>query len=226
MHTHYSFKTLFDEIKHYKKELILANIIAFLAVTISTPVPLLMPMLVDEVLLGKQGVMTHYVDALFGASNPAYFYIGVVLVIVVLLRVIFFLLNYLQTKLFTIVSKNIAFKIRKDVLEHLSHVAMNQFEFFGSGKAASLLVTDVETIDNFLGVFVSRLIISVFTILGVGAVLLMIHWQLGLFILILNPIVILFTTKLAKKVAKLKKEQNKAFELFQEALSETLDMFV
>lgn len=226
MHTHYSFKTLFDEIKHYKKELILANIIAFLAVTISTPVPLLMPMLVDEVLLGKQGVMTHYVDALFGASNPAYLYIGVVLVIVVLLRVIFFLLNYLQTKLFTIVSKNIAFKIRKDVLEHLSHVAMNQFEFFGSGKAASLLVTDVETIDNFLGVFVSRLIISVFTILGVGAVLLMIHWQLGLFILILNPIVILFTTKLAKKVAKLKKEQNKAFELFQEALSETLDMFV
>jgi ATP-binding cassette subfamily C protein len=56
MHTHYSIKTLFDEIKHYKKELILANIIAFLAVTISTPVPLLMPMLVDEVLLGKQGV--------------------------------------------------------------------------------------------------------------------------------------------------------------------------
>lgn len=40
--------------------------------------------------------------------------------------------------------------------------------------------------------------------------MLMIHWQLGLFILILNPIVILFTTKLAKKVAKLKKEQNKA----------------
>ncbi len=226
MHTHYSFKTLFDEIKHYKKELIFANVIAFLAVVISTPVPLLMPMLVDEVLLGKKGFMTHSVDTLFGTSNPAYLYIGVILVIVVLLRVIFFLLNYLQTKLFTIVSKNIAFKMRKDVLEHLSHVAMNQFEFFGSGKAASLLVTDVETIDNFLGVFVSRLIISVFTILGVGAVLLMIHWQLGLFILILNPIVILFTTKLAKKVSKLKKEQNKAFELFQEALSETLDMFV
>jgi ATP-binding cassette, subfamily C, bacterial len=66
----------------------------------------------------------------------------------------------------------------------------------------------------------------VLTILGVGAVLLMIHWQLGLFILVLNPVVILFTTKLAKKVSKLKKEQNKAFELFQDALLETLDMFV
>ena len=226
MHTLYSFKTLFQEIKKYKKELVFANIIAFLAVLVTTPVPLFMPLLVDEVLLGKKGFMTHYVDSVFGASNPAYFYILVILVIVILLRVFFFLLNYVQTKLFTIVSKNIAFKIRKDVLEHLGCVAMNQFEFFGSGKAASLLVTDIETIDNFLGAFVSRLIISIFTILGVGAVLLMIHWQLGLFILILNPVVILFTTKLAKKVAKLKKEQNKAYELFQEALSETLDMFV
>ena len=54
----------------------------------------------------------------------------------------------------------------------------------------------------------------------------MIHWQLALFILILNPFVILLTTKLAKKVALLKKEQNKAYELFQDALLETLEMFV
>ena len=226
MHKQYTFKTLFHEIKHYKKELILANIIAFFAVLIQTPVPLLMPMVIDEVLLGKKGFVTHWVDFFLGKNHPIYVYIVIVLAAVVFLRFLFFLLNYWQTKLFMIVSKNIAFQIRKDVLGHLSHVAMNQFEFFGSGKAASLLVTDVETIDNFLGIFVSRLIISVLTMIGVGAVLLMIHWQLGLFILVLNPVVILFTTKLAKKVAKLKKEQNKAFELFQDALSETLDMFV
>ena len=226
MQTLYTFKTLFHEIKHYKKELIFANMIAFLAVLVNTPVPLLMPMLVDEVLLGKKGFVTQSIDALFGHANPAYVYIVSVFVCVVLLRFFFFLLNYWQTKIFTIISKNIAFKIREAILKHLSHVAMNQFEFFGSGRAASLLVTDIETIDNFLGTFVSRLIISVLTILGVGAVLLMIHWQLGLFILVLNPVVILFTTKLAKKVAKLKKEQNLAFEIFQDALSETLDMFV
>lgn len=226
MQTLYTFKTLFHEIKHYKKELIFANIIACLAVLVNTPVPLLMPMLVDEVLLGKKGFVTQSVDALFGHANPAYVYIVSVLVCVVLLRFFFFLLNYWQTKIFTIISKNIAFKIREAILRHLSRVSMNQFEFFGSGKAASLLVTDIETIDNFLGAFVSRLIISVLTIFGVGAVLLMIHWQLGLFILVLNPVVILFTTKLAKKVAKLKKEQNLAFEIFQDALAETLEMFV
>ncbi len=226
MQTLYTFTSLFHIVKSYKKELIIANIVAFLAVAVSTPVPLLMPRLVDEVLLGKAGFVTHSVDALFHSHQPPYVYIAIVLITVIVLRVLFFLLNYMQTKLFTIVSKNVAFKVREDVLAHLSKVAMNQFELFGSGKAASLLVVDIETIDNFLGVFVSRLIISIFTILGVGAVLLMIHWQLALFILILNPVVILFTTKLAKKVAKLKKEQNKAFELFQDTLAETLEMFV
>lgn len=226
MQTLYTFTSLWHLIKQYKKELIVANIVALTAVIVSTPVPLLMPMLVDEVLLGKQGFVTHFVDRMGGGHYHAYVYIVFVLATVVFLRFLFFLLNYWQTKIFTIVSKNVAFKVREDILNHLQHVAMNQFEAFGSGKAASLLVVDIETIDNFLGVFVSRLIISILTILGVGAVLLMIHWQLGLFILILNPLVIVLTTNLAKKVAKLKKEQNKAYELFQDALSETLEMFV
>jgi len=75
MQKHYTFKTLFHEVKQYKKELILANVVAFLAVLVSTPVPLLMPMLVDEVLLGKKGFVTHVVDGFFGSPNPAYVYI-------------------------------------------------------------------------------------------------------------------------------------------------------
>lgn len=226
MQTLYTFSSLFRRIKRYKKELLIANLIALLAVIVNTPVPLLMPMLVDEVLLRKPGFVTRTIDSLFQTSQAPYVYIAVVLLCVVTLRVLFFLLNYWQTKLFTIISKNVAFHVREVVLNHLKMVAMNQFESFGSGKAASLLVVDIDTIDNFLGVFVSRLIISVLTILGVGAVLLLIHWQLALFILILNPIVVVFTTKLAKKVSKLKKEQNKAIELFQDTLAETLEMFV
>lgn len=226
MSMRYNFTLLFNELKAYKKELILANIIAFFAVVVSTPIPLLMPMLVDEILLHKEGLVVRSVDFFLGSSNQPYMYIVIVLVIVLILRFLFYIFNYQQTKLFTIVSKNIALKIREDLLNHLSRVRMNEFEFFGSGKASSLLVVDVETIDNFLGVFVSRLIISIFTILGVGTVLLLIHWQLALFILILNPIVIVFTTKLAKKVSLLKKEQNKAYEVFQDTLSETLDLFV
>ncbi len=221
----YNFKTFFTEAKKYKKELILANILALLAVIVSTPAPLIMPVLVDEVLLKKPGIVTNTIDVLLHGPSKPYVYVGIMLVLVIALRGIFFILNYFQTKLFTIVSKNISFKLRKDLLLHLSKVAINELEFFGSGRSASLLVVDVDTIENFLGSFVSRLIISILTIIGVGVVLLLIHWQLALFILILNPFVIIITTKIAKKVSMLKKNQNKAFEVFQESLNETLELF-
>ncbi len=221
----YSFKTFYKEAKKYKKELIFANLLALFAVIVSTPAPLVMPVLVDEVLLKKPGIVTKTIDSFFGHTSQAYVYVGIMLVVVILLRALYFVLNYYQTKLFTIVSKNISFKLRKDLLEHLSKVAINELEFFGSGKSASLMVVDVDTVENFLGSFVSRLIISILTIIGVGIVLLLIHWQLALFILILNPFVVVLTTKIAKRVSVLKRKQNKAFELFQESLSETLELF-
>ncbi|NOX14438.1 MAG: ABC transporter ATP-binding protein [Epsilonproteobacteria bacterium] len=221
----YSFKTFFTEAKRYKKELILANILALFAVIISTPAPLILPVLIDEVVLKKSGIVVHSIDALLGHASKPYVYVLIMLVVVIVLRGLFFVFNYFQTKLFTIVSKNISYKLRKDLLNHLSRVAINELEFFGSGKSASLMVVDVDTIENFLGSFISRLIISILTIIGVGVVLLLIHWQLALFILILNPFVIVFTTKIAKKVSILKKNQNKAFEVFQESLNETLELF-
>ena len=55
--------------------------------------------------------------------------------------------------------------------------------------------------------------------------LLWIHWQLALFILVTNPVVVLFTVKLSRNIGKLKKEENRAVELFQSALTETLELF-
>ncbi len=222
----YSFKMFLIEAKKYKKELIFANILALIAVIVSTPIPLIMPVLVDEVLLKKPGIVVETIDRFLGHHSQAYVYVLIMLALVLVLRASFFALNYFQTKFFTIVSKNISFKIRKDLLTHLSKVAINELEFFGSGKSASLLVVDIETIENFLGSFVSRLIISVLTIIGVGVVLLLINWQLALFILVLNPFVIIISTKIAKKVSILKKNQNLSFEVFQEALNETLELFV
>lgn len=222
----YSFKNIFSDMKKYKKELIVANLVALLAVIISTPVPLLMPLLVDEVLLEKPGIVVSTIDTMFGKGNEPYVYVVCILLCVLVLRFLFFILNFYQTKLFTIISKNITYKIRESLLKHIAKVSLKEFEFLGSGSITSKLLIDVDTVDNFLGSAISRLIISVLTIIGVGIVLLVIHWQLALFILLLNPFVIIVTTKIARKVSVLKKEQNKSYEVFTQSLSETLDLFV
>ena len=222
----YSFKNIFSDMKKYKKELILAHLIALLAVILSTPVPLLMPLLVDEVLLEKPGIVVSTIDTLFAKGNEPYVYVVCMLISVLVLRFLFFILNFYQTKLFTMISKHITYKIRENLLKHIAKVSLKEFEFLGSGSITSKLLIDVDTIDNFIGSAISRLIISVLTIIGVGIVLLVIHWQLALFILLLNPFVIIVTTKIARKVSVLKKEQNKSYEVFTQSLSETLELFV
>ena len=220
----YTWKKIFEEIKRHKKELILGHIIAVLATAVSIPTPLFLPLLVDEVLLNKPGIFTETFDAIFGKGNPVTYTLAA-LIIVLIMRFLFFLFNALQAKIFTKISKNVTYKIRKDLLNHIKDVSMAEFETVGSGSIASKLIVDVNTIDDFIGKTVSRFIISLLTIIGVAVVLLLINWKLGLLIVLLNPVVIYFTTIVGRKIGKLKAKENKAIEVFQETLTETLDLF-
>lgn len=219
-----SWNYIFNQIKKYKKQLIIGNIIAILATLISIPTPLFIPFLVDEVLLGKEGIFIHTYQKIFGQGNTIS-YVLTALLIVLFMRTAFFLLSALQTKIFTEISKNITYKIREKVLLHIKDISLSDFEIEGSGKIASKLITDINTIDTFLGKTIGRFIISILIIIGVCIVLLIINWKLGFLIILLNPIVVYFTTAIGRRVGKLKKRENKAIEIFQEALIETLDLF-
>ena len=47
----YTWRRVYDIVKEHRRELVAANVIGLLAVLAAVPLPLLMPMLVDEVLL-------------------------------------------------------------------------------------------------------------------------------------------------------------------------------
>jgi len=58
----YTWDTIYKIALEHKKALIYSHIIAILATIVSVPVPLLMPMLVDEVLLNKPGLATGFIN--------------------------------------------------------------------------------------------------------------------------------------------------------------------
>ncbi|MBO0217541.1 ABC transporter ATP-binding protein, partial [Vibrio sp. Vb2880] len=68
-----------------------------------------------------------------------------------------------------------------------------------------------------------KFVISFLTVIGTAIVLLWLDWRLGLFILLVNPIVIYFSRKLGSMVKHLKRKENHSFEIFQNRLVETLD---
>jgi ATP-binding cassette subfamily C protein len=220
-----SWKTLFNDAKIFKNKIITGQIIALVAVLVSLPIPLLFPTLIDEVLLHKPSWLTSLINSFYQPSE-AYLYIVIVFVTTIFLRVLFFVLNVMQIRLFTRVSKALVFKLRKRLLLHLEKVSVAEYEALGGGGVSSKLVTDINTIDDFIGVSIGKFLISSFSLIGVSVVLFMINWQLALILLTLNPSVMIITTLLGKKIRKLKKRENLNIETFQDALSETLDLFI
>lgn len=219
-----STRWLFEQAKVHKKRLIKANIIAVFATLISVPIPLLMPLMVDEVLLNKPDQGIAFFNHLLPLSlqKPAS-YIVVVLLFIIFMRTISQGLNIWQSRQFTLVSKSITCDIRQQLLDKLGRVSMKAFEQRGSGGVSSHLVTDVETLDSFIGNSLSRFVVGVLTVFGTAIILLWLDWALGLFILLINPIVIFLSRKMGERVKSLKKEENKSFERFQQRLVETLD---
>jgi len=220
-----TWSNLLAETKPFRRKIVIAQFIALMAVFVSLPIPLLFPLLIDQVILDKPGELVAILKTLFNPSEP-YYYILIILVVTLILRLLYVVLNVVQLRLFIGLSKSIVYSIRKRLLEHLEKVSVSEYEALGGGGVSAKMVTDIDTVDAFIGVSISKFAVSVLSLVGIAVILLYINWKLGLIILLINPAVLLLTVFLGRRVRKLKATENKRVESFQNDLSETLDLFV
>jgi ATP-binding cassette, subfamily C, bacterial len=209
---------------HHKKALLLANGVALLATLCSVPIPLLLPLLVDEVLLGDGDAALKVMDRFLPSSwETAAGYIGLMLLLTLLLRGAALVFNVLQARQFARLSKDIVYRIRIRLIERLKRISLGEYESLGGGTVATHLVTDLDTLDKFVGETLSRFLVATLTLTGTAAILLWMHWQLALLILLFNPLVIFASVQLGKRVKQLKKLENDSTSRFTQALTETLE---
>ena len=208
----------------HRRELLIANLVAVLATLCSVPIPLLLPLLVDEVLLGRGDAALRFMDRFLPAAwQQAAGYIGLILVTTLLLRGVSLLLNVQQARLFAGLSKDVVYRLRLRLIERLRRISLGEYESLGSGTVTAHLVTDLDTLDKFVGDTLSRFLVALLTLAGTAAILLWMHWQLALLILLFNPLVIYATVLLGKRVKHLKKLENDSTARFTQALGETLE---
>ena len=217
-------KRLIQQALTYKSALLKGNTVAIIATLMTVTIPLFIPVLVDELLLKKSTVMTGWVAAHIMPMSLAG-YVLFFLLLTLLLRTVGFALNVIQVRTFLGISKDISLKLRKNAIHYLERVSLKEYEMISPSAITSKLVTDISTVDSFIGTTVSKFVISILTLLFTAIILLMIHWKLAIFILVTNPIVVFFTANLARNVGKLKRQENAATELFQSTLGETLELF-
>ena len=217
-------KYIYSLILENKKLLLFGQSITIIAIIVSVPIPLMLPILVDEVLLNKPAFFVNSIDNIFGNGSPFY-YIFIVTWAVVFLRLIYYFLSIVITKIFTIISKYTIFEIRKKLILHLKNVSMNEYETLGSGAIGANLITDVNTLDNFIMSSASKLVTSILTLVAVAIVIIAIHPILGILIILIQPLIMFLSRNIVKKTGGLKKEENQAIEDFQNSIVESLDLF-
>jgi len=204
--------------------LLLANMVAIISTLVVLPVALLLPLLIDELIMGKKGMIVETIDSYFSVGEPMY-YILIMLLLTMGLKAIGLLFSLLHIRLFTKISKEVTYTIRKKLLNHLQVVSMREYDLLGSGAVSSKVITDVETVDKFVASSVGEVVVEVLTLVGVSIVLLVLNWQMALVILFLNPLTIFIFLKAFRKVAKMKKRENESIETFQNTLTESLELY-
>ena len=214
-------------LRGHRSRIVWGQGLAILAAITAVPVPLLLPLLVDEVLLGHPGPAVAVLDRIGSEvfRGPVY-YITALLLLTVLLRFMTAAFNVAQTREFSLISKDVVFSLRKRLLGRLERISMAEYESLGSGAVVTHLVTDLDTLDNFIGVTVGRSLVALLTLIGTGGVLLWMNWRLGLFILLLNPLVIFLTRILGQWVKRLKRRETSALSEFQSRLTGPLKPFI
>ena len=217
-------RSIWRVVAEHRRELLVAQGLAILAALMAVPVPLLLPLLVDEVLLQHPGLAVYWMDAFLPAEwRSPLSYILALMGLTLLLRILAALFNVLQTRAFSLISKDIIYRIRCRLIRRLERIAMSEYESLGSGSVITHMVTDLDTVDQFIGATVSKTLVALLTLTGTAIVLLWMNWRLALFILLLNPLVIILTRRLGRRVKELKRQENTALGSFQLLLSEVLE---
>ncbi|HSR73953.1 MAG TPA: ABC transporter ATP-binding protein, partial [Sulfurovum sp.] len=221
----YTFKSLYDQIKMQKRDFWRTNLYGILATLLLLPIPMLMPLLIDEVLLAHPGKMTELLSIFFGSSE-VWVYIAVILAVVLFLRFSAFFFNNQKTFYATKITEKISYLLRYRILHHLKRVSISEYETLKSGGIASKTVQDVESISGFAGQMVTNILSAALMLIGIAAIMLWMNWILALLVFLLNPFFLGFSRLLGRKTGELLRRQHEAYELYHEFLNETLELFI
>jgi len=219
-----TFNYLFEQVRLHKKKVFLANIIAIVVTLLSVPIPLFIPFIVDEVILGKEGSFVSTVGQFIDITSPEY-YILIVFIIILIIHAITSLLGIVRNSYLDKATEDIRLSLRKSLLLHLKDVSMSEFDMLGSGATSSKMGTDIGVVIGFLSSSMGYIFTAILKLIGMSIVLLYLNWKLALVILILNPLVVKLFIKIFKNLSKLMKERNKTIANFNNSLVESLELF-
>jgi len=221
----FSLESLWRQVRAQREAFWRLNLYGVLATLLLLPVPMLIPLLIDEVLLGHPGHLSEWLGTLTGSREPWGLIAGVTL-LVLTLRMTAFVASARKTLYATQIAQRIAYALRHRLLHHLERLALSEYETLKSGGVVARSVQDVESVSAFASQAVSTAVSASLMVLGIAGVMVWMEWRLALLVFVLNPLFLGVARILGRKSARLLRRRHEAYQLYQELLSETLELFV
>ncbi len=209
----------------HRRDLLFAGFFATAASLLLLPVPLLLPLLIDEVLLGHPGRLTAFFRHVVGDGRVWVMIAGVTTAIV-LLRLGAFALHRRKVLHATRAAQETAYELRSRILAHLRHLDLSEYESLHTGGTVSRSVQDVEQVAALVQQAATQAFGAASMTAGTLAMLFWIQWELALAVLLFHPLFWAFGRWLGRRSAAYLRRRQQAFQRYYELLTETLEMFV
>lgn len=178
-------RRLWGYIGHYKTAMIIIVFAMVLQSLLSVMLPMLFATAIDDYILVYD-------------FSGAYKIGGIIVIIAIFTAVIRFTGRYIMT----IVAQKTVAKIRKDAFDKLQQLPVSYYDQNQSGDIVSRITNDVDLISNVLAQFVLEVITSVVTLIGALIAMFIVNWALAFVVIVFVPIMVIFTTKIAKITRK------------------------
>lgn len=184
--TKQSIKNIFYLLRGYKLKTILTVICGIISTVFSVIGPLLI------------GFATTAIFDGINSGNMNMEYIINLLITVGILYVISAIFSYIQSFLLVDITTDMAYNLRKDLIEKVTHLSMGDLDINTRGDILSRITNDVDSLQSGISQTFNQLLTGVITIIGVTVMMLSINIWLTLATVVLVPISFFIITKVTK----------------------------
>lgn len=136
--------------------------------------------------------------------------------------VLIFIFTYVQSIIQTFASERVARDMRKKLASKISQQDYVYIQDVTPGKLLTNLTSDVDAIKMFVSQAIVSIVSSLILIIGASILLLNINWRLGLFVLLIIPIIATTFFLVLKKVRTLFKKSQEVIDWLNKVINESI----
>jgi len=193
---------LLSYLRPYRASMIIAIIMIFVGILAQTLAPFFMGQSINK--LG---------DIFKGTSTDGSVFLKY-LVLMIGCYILYSVLSYVSARILVKATQNVVYDLRRQIDGKLSRLPLNYYDTTTYGDILARLTNDVDTVSNAMHESINEILKTIFTVVMVFIVMISISGWLTFVGLIAVPVVVIISTKLAKKSeAEFAKQMKKTGEL-------------